>query len=65
MEKAQQIAQVTGVSLGDPVFISESGGSPLVTQTRLDAVLEASSGTPISVGETQVTMRVQMVFPIQ
>ena len=67
MAKAQQIAQVTGVTLGDPVFISESGGFPVVAQEQFRVAFADGVGapTPISPGESQVTVRVQMVFGIQ
>ena len=67
MTKAQQIAQVTGVTLGDPLFISESGGFPVVAAqaVRLAPSAALDVETPISPGESRITVRVQMVFPIQ
>lgn len=70
MAKGRQIAQVTGVSLGSALFISESGGSPI---TKEMAYARAAAGapaadfaqTPISTGESEVYMSVQIVFAIQ
>lgn len=66
---AQQLADAAGVALGAPIFISESGGSP-VTQSFSDAQafrVESASlaaPTPIQVGEIEVIIRVQAVFGI-
>lgn len=67
MAKAQQIAQVTGVKLGAPFYISESGGSPVVAQRNFaaGAASQASAPTPINPGNSEVNIQVQMVFAIQ
>ena len=65
MVKAQQMAQVAGIRLGALLSITESGGSPVVQQDFSRAeVAGASSTTPISAGEMQITIRVQMVYAI-
>jgi uncharacterized protein YggE len=65
--KAEQLAHLAGVQLGKPFYISESGG--LVPIYR-DYGLMAFEGfpistTPISPGETEITITVQMGFAIQ
>ena len=71
MAKAQQFADLTGVQLGDPVFLSESSGS--VPQIRqLDARVFAEGApmaapavsTRISGGELTVSVSVQGSFSI-
>ncbi len=65
--KAQQLARAAGVSLGRAFYISESGG---YYPTYWDYGVELRGGeayaaTPISPGETEVTLTVQMAFEIQ
>ena len=63
--KAQQMANVAGVGLGKPTYISESGGYypvPVPYPARAEAAAEVT--TPIRAGETEVSLTVQMVFDI-
>jgi uncharacterized protein YggE len=65
--KAQQLARSAGVGLGKPFYISESGG---YYPTYWDYGMELKGGdvyasTPISPGETEITLTVQMAFAIQ
>ena len=69
MAKAQEFAQLTSVQLGNPIFLSESGGfSPrAVTQLGIDrafAEVAPVAATPISVGELTVSISVQGAFSI-
>ena len=66
--KAEQIADVTNVILGTPVFISQQGGSPIFARESVAiASFDAAAGapTPISAGEQEITVRVQVVFAIE
>ena len=70
LAKAQQFAELTGVRLGKPVFLSESGGFAPRPQS-FDArnfieMAPAAAGapTPISGGELTVTIMVQGTFSI-
>ena len=68
MEKAQQFAQVTGVTLGKLAYIAETGASvPVVrdfaTEERVAAAV-AAPPTPISQGEMDITVTVRAVFAI-
>ena len=70
LAKAQQLASLTGVSLGQLVFISESGGGlPVVRafdeQAGAFAASAQSFSTGISGGELELRMTVQAVFGIQ
>jgi uncharacterized protein YggE len=67
--KAQQAAQVMGVKLGEPSFIQLTGGSPIVQEKFIAAAPRpaASDGaitTPISGGELDVIVHVQVTFTI-
>ncbi len=64
--KAQHLAALAGVDLGRPFYISESGG--FVPIYRDYAMMEAGGilpPTPISPGETEITLTVQMAFAIE
>ena len=69
MEKAKELADLAGVTLGPLVFISESSSTPIYStvEARGDVAMAASSfaPTPISAGEAQVQVSVQAVFAIQ
>jgi uncharacterized protein YggE len=62
--KAQQLAELAGVSLGKVTYISESGTSipPIYYDSR--AAEDGASATPISPGELEVTVSVQVVYSI-
>lgn len=65
--KAQQLADLSGVQLGKPFYISESGGFVPIYRDYGMAMLEGGSvpTTSISPGETEITLTVQMAFAIQ
>lgn len=63
--KAQQVARVAGVKLGRPTLITLQGGAPIVDRQLLAVAEARAAGTPISPGETQVTIAVQMAFAIE
>jgi len=65
--KAQQLAGAAGVGLGKPFYISESGGYYPVYYDYGMAVKggEVYPSTPISPGETEITLTVQMAFAIE
>ena len=68
LAKADQIAELSGVSRGLPVFISEVSGSvpqPLAFANRAMLGAEAASATPILAGELDVVVTLQAVFAIQ
>ena len=69
LEKAQQFATLTGVSVGDLMFISEGGGGvPAIRNLAAARVLAEAAPvptTPISPGELEVRVVVQAVFGIE
>ena len=70
MAKAQQFASLTGVALGQLVFISESGSGRAIAQdfARVEFAMAAplaAAQTSISGGELELKMNVQAVFAIQ
>ena len=68
MAKAQQFAQLAGVQLGKPVYLSEgSGFTPVVNQAFAERSFAAAAPlatTPISGGELKVSVSVQGTFAI-
>jgi uncharacterized protein YggE len=69
LEKAKELADLAGVTLGQLVFISESSSTPSynTVESRGDLAMAASSfaPTPISAGEAQIRVSVQAAFAIQ
>jgi len=65
MAKAGQIAALTGVELGELIYITESGG-PVISQSfRAEGIsFAAAAPTPIQVGELQVRVSLQAAFDI-
>ncbi|MFQ5879950.1 MAG: SIMPL domain-containing protein [Dehalococcoidia bacterium] len=64
--KAEQLASLAGVGLGKPTFISESGGfAPPPVFFRAADELGAPASTPISPGELEVVVTVQVTYAIQ
>ncbi len=68
MEKAKQIAGVSGIKLGKVLYISETGAYAPVIYRDYDEYKAVSAPqaveTPISGGEQQVTVNIQMVYDI-
>jgi len=69
-EKAEQLAELADVTLGKPIYISE-GGIPTPIYDRyagiaFEEAMGASSAieTPISPGEIEISLSVQVVFAI-
>lgn len=60
--KAEQMARLIGVTMGEPTFISESTSSPIYQDSRI--ALPVASETPISLGELEVSASVQVVYAI-
>jgi uncharacterized protein YggE len=69
MEKAQQLADLAGVQLGAPFYISEGGGytpTPIYMDYAMKGYAESNVPmTPINPGETEIILTVQMAFTIQ
>ena len=67
--KAKQLADAGGVKLGAPTFINESGGYiPAPREYGVRAFAEAAPmapSTPISPGETEIRLSVQVVYSIR
>ena len=69
MEKANQVANLTGVELGKLINISETGGQPRASfdsRERLSfATAAKSSPTTIMGGELEVSVTVQALYAIK
>lgn len=67
--KAEQMARLTGVTLGRPVDMSEAGGYIPATEVRYageaSVPVPASAPTPISAGELDITVTVSITFAIE
>ena len=68
-EKAEQLAELAGVTLGPVLMMSDASepAAPRPTAARFDTSFEAdaSSSVPVSGGQLSVSARVQMRFSIQ
>ena len=67
LAKSSQVANLTGVELGQLIFITESGG-PVQAQFQAErafAVSALAAPTPIMAGELTVVVTMQAVFEIQ
>ncbi len=63
--KAEQLAALAGVTLGKPTYIAESGGYiPIYYDLRGAAEGVSAPTTPISPGETEIRLTVQVVYSI-
>ncbi len=68
MDKANQVATLTGVELGKLINISEIGSQPRISFDSLERVSFASAKadpTPIMAGELEVTVTVQALYAIR
>lgn len=65
MAKANDVAALTGVELGEMVYVTESRGSVFPQFARNESVgFAAAAPTPIQVGELQVSVSLQAAFNI-
>jgi uncharacterized protein YggE len=65
--KAKKLAEVAGVELGKPTYISESSyiPGPIYRQDMVEKAAGASDvETPISAGEMEITINVQLAYAI-
>lgn len=65
-KRAEQLASLAGVKLGNPTYITESYYNPVVYRAYDMAKAESAAGapTPITPGETTITASVQIVYSI-
>jgi len=64
--KAKQLADYAGVRLGTPTYINESGGFiPPVQFAFSEALAIPAPAPPISPGETEIRLTVQVVYAIR
>jgi uncharacterized protein YggE len=64
--RASELATLAGVKLGPPTFITDAGGYYPPSPMYYGAVASAKDiATPVSPGETQVSVSVQIVYAIQ
>lgn len=65
--KAEQLAKLAGVTLGKPIYISESiyMPPPIYPARMAEAPVPAPAPTPISPGETEISLTVQVTYAIR
>ena len=66
--RAEQLAKLSGVKLGRPTYINESRAyTPVVRDFYGEAAIAAPAAptTPISAGETEIRLSVQVVYSIE
>jgi uncharacterized protein YggE len=65
-DTATQLADLSGVKLGKPIYISESGASVPQPQVVLaKSVAGEGTSTPISPGELEISLTVQVTYAIR
>ena len=66
MAKAKQIAKVAGVKLGKPIYVTEGAAyiPPVRDMYKMEAAAPNLPPTPISPGELEFRLTVQMVYEI-
>ena len=65
--KAQQLADLAGVTLGKPTYISEGSSYPVPSGQAvfMEKALAAAPETPISPGEMEISLSVQVTYTIK
>jgi uncharacterized protein YggE len=70
-DKAEKLAEQTGVKLGEPTYIAESAHMPLAYEGMIYGIAEgaipvpAPAPAPVSPGEVKVTLTVQLAYSIR
>jgi len=65
MAKAETMAQLAGVELGQPISISESSGYiPPIYYAAGEKAMDQAASTPIDPGEQEITITVQISYGI-
>jgi hypothetical protein len=62
---SSQLAADAGVKLGNPISISESEVSPITPIVYAAGAISSNASTPISAGELEITVDVQVTYAIQ
>lgn len=65
--KAGQLAEVAGIKLGNPVYITENAAYPYPVYRQdyyAEAAMAGAPSTPISPGEIEISLNVQVAFSI-
>ncbi|RZN72004.1 MAG: DUF541 domain-containing protein [Candidatus Methanolliviera hydrocarbonicum] len=63
-EKAEQLAELNGVKLGEPISVSESGGY-VSSSKGYYRTMEVAGAPPISPGEMEIRLTVDITYPIR
>jgi hypothetical protein len=65
--RAEQLAELAGVTLGKPTYISEGISYPVSPRevVVMEEAMAASAETPISPGEMEISLTIQVVYAIK
>jgi uncharacterized protein len=63
--KAEIYAKAAGVTLGDPISISEEGAAPPVFRSKVAAPMAGSAPTPVAPGEELLSIMVNVTWAIK
>jgi len=65
--KAQQLAELAGITLGKPTYISEGISYPVSPRevVVMEEAMAAPAETPISPGEMEISLTIQVVYAIK
>ncbi len=63
--KATQLASLAGVTLGKPTYIAENSSTPIPYSAAVPSIAAALPTTPISPGQTDITLNIQVAYAIQ
>lgn len=63
--RAEKLAQLEGVTLGNVVFVNEFAGNPVPLMANSFAMAKAAGGAPIEGGNIQITVNLQVTYAIK
>lgn len=65
--RAEQLARLSGKSLGDPTYIQESGGAPVPRPAAFQSLAAdaRAADTSINPGQTEVSLQLQVIYEIR
>ena len=66
-DKAEQLAELAGVTLGNATYISEGSQAPPIARgaSYIDVNEEMAIETPVSPGEMEISLTVQVIYAIE
>jgi len=62
--RAQQLAELTGKTLGDPIIVTETFGNAIPFASNFDRAQSGGGAAPIEQGQLSVSVNVQVTFSV-